>query len=142
MKSSNDRYSKEDLMELGRMNVEEGVSVRELARKVGVSKSTASKAKEAYKAYREGKRSGEDEKEREMEEEISRLESRIEDLSARPGENTAANSSSIDLEDYAMDPDQNGSGGEKVKESGWGWVALGLGAMVTIGGLIFRNYLE
>lgn len=145
MNDSEGKYSNEKMMEIGRMNVEGGKSIRQLAREFGVSKSTVSKAKDVYLAYSDGKQTGKQEKEREMEEKVNRLENRVQQLSSKDREVNSGGSSEIDVQDYLRNPDQDEADkkdDEEKEDSGWKWVAAGIGTLVAAAGIIFRNTIE
>jgi len=144
MSNSGKKYTNEKMMEIGQLNVERDWSIRELAEEFDVSKSTVSKAKDVYVAYRDGRQTGEREKERDMKEKVSRLENRIERLSSKENETVANESSEIDPQDYVKNPEQDKIREEENEEdeSGWGWIAVGLGVLVGAGSVIFRDLTE
>lgn len=142
MSNQGKKYTKEDLMELGRMNVEENESIRELAEKYGVSKSTVSKAKDIYLSYHEGKKNGKNKKEREMSSKINRLEGKIARSSPSSKGDNENGSSKVDPQNYIRDHEGDSVGQEVEKEDGsnGGWVAVGLGALLGVIGIIFKDW--
>lgn len=144
MSNSGKKYTNEKMMEIGRLNVDEDWSIRELAEEFDVSKSTVSKAKDVYLAYRDGKQTGEQEKEGDMKEKVNRLENRIERLSSKENETNTNGSSEIDPQDYVNNPEEDKTREEENEEgeSGLGWIAVGLGVLVGAGSVIFRDLTE
>lgn len=131
---------REKYMEIGRMNVEEGMSVRELSQRLDMSKSTVSKAREVYRAYRSGEQAGREEGKEELQGEIDRLEKKLKRLSAGPPEDGGKNSSEIDPQNYLRDAQCRSEGEEG--GSGWLWIAAGFGALLVAGGTVYKKLWE